>query len=70
VVDEVWGEKVCAAVVGSVDEDTLRRHAQDRLAPYKRPKTYFKVEDLPRTATGKLRRRALPAALGLEISPI
>jgi len=68
-VDEVWGERVCAAVVGSVDEETLRRHAESRLAPYKRPKTYFHVDDLPRTATGKLRRRALPAALGLETSP-
>jgi long-chain acyl-CoA synthetase len=70
VVDEVWGERVCAAVVGSVDEDTLRRHAESRLAPYKRPKTYFNVQDLPRTATGKLRRRALPIALGLETSPL
>ncbi len=25
--DDEWGERVCAAVVGDVDEDTLRRHA-------------------------------------------
>ena len=43
--------------------------AADRLAPYKRPKTYFRVDDLPRTSTGKLRRRALPAVLGLEPPP-
>jgi long-chain acyl-CoA synthetase len=65
VADETWGERVCAAVVGSVSERTLRQHAAGRLAPYKRPKTYFIVDDLPRTATGKLKRRALPAALGL-----
>jgi len=64
--DADWGERVCAAVVGPVTEETLRRLAADRLAPYKRPKTYFRLDDLPRTSTGKLRRRALPAVLGLE----
>jgi len=64
--DPDWGERVCAAVVGPVTEETLRRLVADRLAPYKRPKAYFRVDDLPRTSTGKLRRRALPVALGLE----
>ena len=66
VADEDWGERVCAAVVGPVAEETLRALVESRLAPYKRPKSYFIVDDLPRTATGKLRRRALPAALGLD----
>ena len=66
VTDDDWGERVCAAVVGVADEDVLRRHASERLAPYKRPKTYFLVSELPHTATGKLRRRDLPAALGLS----
>jgi len=69
IVDETWGEKVCAAVVGGVSEEVLRLHVADRLAPYKRPKTYFLVDDLPRTATGKLRRRALPDVLGLGPPP-
>jgi long-chain acyl-CoA synthetase len=68
ITDDEWGERVCAAVVGAVDEDTLRRHAAQRLAPYKRPKAYFQVNELPRTPTGKLRRRDLPAALGLASS--
>jgi long-chain acyl-CoA synthetase len=68
-VDETWGERVCAAVIGPVSESDLRAHVATRLAPYKRPKSYFRVDDLPRTATGKLRRRALPAALGLEGAP-
>ena len=67
--DESWGERVCAAVVGGVDEAALRSHAERALAPYKRPKTYVAVPELPRTATGKLRRRALPALLGLEPPP-
>ncbi len=69
IADETWGERVCAAVVGPVDEAALRRHVADRLAPYKRPKTYFRVDELPRTATGKLRRRALPSVLGLDGLP-
>ena len=63
VTDDDWGQRVCAAVVGSCDEATLRRHAASNLAPYKRPKTYVMLPELPRTATGKLLRRALPDAL-------
>jgi acyl-CoA synthetase (AMP-forming)/AMP-acid ligase II len=44
---------------------TLRRHAAQRLAPYKRPKDYYLVGELPHTPTGKLRRRDLPLTLGL-----
>jgi acyl-CoA synthetase (AMP-forming)/AMP-acid ligase II len=68
VTDPTWGERVCAAVVGGVDEAALRHHAATRLAPYKRPKQYYRVAELPRTATGKLRRRALPEVLGLEVT--
>ncbi len=63
--DDDWGQKVCAAVVGTYDEDALRHHATERLAPYKRPKEYFLVTELPHTPTGKLLRRHLPEALGL-----
>jgi len=68
IADEEWGERVCAAVVGSVDEDVLGRHAARRLAPYKRPKAYFFVAELPHTPTGKLRRRDLPGSVGLPRS--
>lgn len=67
--DDEWGERVCAAVVGEATESDLRRHAEGRLAPYKRPKEYFVVRHLPRTATGKLRRGALAGRLGLEGDP-
>jgi len=63
--DAEWGERVCAAVVGRVAEADLRRHAAGRLAPYKRPKDYYFLDELPHTATGKLRRRDLAALLGL-----
>jgi acyl-CoA synthetase (AMP-forming)/AMP-acid ligase II len=67
--DEDWGQRVCAAVVGAVEEATLRDHAARTLAPYKRPKAYFMVADLPRGATGKLRRRDLAGLLGLAPPP-
>jgi long-chain acyl-CoA synthetase len=57
--DPDWGQRVCAAYVGDVDEETLRGLAIERLTPPKRPKTYEKVASLPRTATGKVRRAEL-----------
>ena len=47
-------------------EEALRAAASARLAPYKRPKTYVAVAELPHTATGKLMRRAIPEHLGLD----
>ncbi len=57
--DERWGQRVCAAYVGEVDEQVLRELASERLAPPKRPKQYERVGELPRTATGKVRRTDL-----------
>ena len=69
--DEQWGQRVCVAYVtdghGSAGaaEEALRAAASDRLAPYKRPKTYIEAKDLPHTATGKLIRSSVPEHLGL-----
>jgi acyl-coenzyme A synthetase/AMP-(fatty) acid ligase/rubrerythrin len=41
-----------------LDEATLREHA-DRLPPYQRPRWLRPVDELPRTATGKILRRKL-----------
>jgi acyl-CoA synthetase (AMP-forming)/AMP-acid ligase II len=51
--------------IGS-SEELLRAAAAARLAPYKRPKSYFATTDLPHTATGKLMRRAVAQHLGLD----
>ncbi len=58
--DEQWGQRVCAAVVGPVDDGTLDAHAREHLAPAKRPKEYHRLDALPRTPTGKVRRLDLP----------
>jgi long-chain acyl-CoA synthetase len=57
--DETWGQRVCAAVVGSATADVLAAHARQVLAPAKRPKDYLTLDELPMTATGKVRRQAL-----------
>lgn len=59
--DDHWGQRVCAAYVGTVTEERLREIATSRLAPAKRPKTYRKLSSLPRTHTGKIRRTELAA---------
>jgi long-chain acyl-CoA synthetase len=64
--DERWGQRVCAAVVGPAQEADLRAWAQVRLAGYKRPKSYYWLDDLPRTESGKIRRLAVAGMLGLE----
>ncbi len=61
--DREWGEVVEAAVVPSEGatppEGELREHCAQYLAGFKVPKRIHLVSELPRTATGKLRRRAL-----------
>lgn len=57
--DDQWGQRVTAAYVGAAEEDALRAHARENLAPAKRPKEYVRLDVLPRTATGKVRRRDL-----------
>ena len=63
--DERWGQRVCAAVVGSAAPEELKEFAAERLTPPKRPKEYFTVEALPHTPTGKIKRLDLPGLLGL-----
>ncbi|RJS47019.1 class I adenylate-forming enzyme family protein [Nocardioides cavernaquae] len=59
--DEQWGQRVVATVVGTASEDELDGWARERLAPPKRPKEYRFSDELPRTLTGKVRRRELAA---------
>jgi long-chain acyl-CoA synthetase len=71
--DEQWGDRVCAAIVPTSDAPgnqlnarELQRFAERVLAPYKRPKEYVFVPELPRTPTGKIRRSRLAEDLGLS----
>jgi acyl-CoA synthetase (AMP-forming)/AMP-acid ligase II len=64
--DEQWGQRVLAAYVGTAPPGELREWARARLAPAKRPKQLHRVEELPRTSSGKVRRLDLPRALGID----
>jgi len=61
--DERWGQRVCAAVVGTtsteLDIAALDAYAREQLSPPKRPKDWRFVDELPRTLTGKVRRLEL-----------
>lgn len=61
--DPEWGERVCARLIvddpASFDVDALRGAIRPLLAPHQRPREIELVDELPRTSSGKLLRRAL-----------
>ena len=64
--DPEWGERVVAWIVPAADTDApsleeLRQVVAEAIAPWAAPKELVVVDDLPRTASGKVRRRALDA---------
>jgi fatty-acyl-CoA synthase len=66
--DDRWGEvgrAVVTAVPGStVTHELIARHLDGRLARYKIPKSTVVVNALPRTASGKVRKRELHEHFG------
>jgi acyl-CoA synthetase (AMP-forming)/AMP-acid ligase II len=59
-----WGEEVAVAVVlkEPQTEAALLEHCKQKLADFKCPKKILIVDQIPRTATGKIQRRAVAAA--------
>jgi acyl-CoA synthetase (AMP-forming)/AMP-acid ligase II len=59
-----WGEEVAIAVVlkEPQEESVLVEHCKKHLADFKVPKKILIVDKIPRTATGKIQRRAVAAA--------
>ncbi len=61
--DPTWGELVIAFYVSSgqapVDEVLAAELISDRLAPYKHPRRWIRMTELPRNAMGKVRRDLL-----------
>ncbi|MEI8057636.1 MAG: AMP-binding protein [Actinomycetes bacterium] len=61
--DDTWGETVAAFIVTRDDSDidlsALEQVVGERLAAYKRPRTWRRVNELPRNAMGKVRRDVL-----------
>ena len=68
--DENMGEEVAAIVVlkqgKSVDEETLRDYVKGEVAGYKYPRRIHFVDDLPKTATGKILKREIEVPESVE----
>ena len=65
--DERSGEQVVVAVVlrsgASLDAESIRSLARERLTPYKVPRRVVQVDDLPRSLIGKVIRRQVKEQL-------
>jgi acyl-CoA synthetase (AMP-forming)/AMP-acid ligase II len=63
--DRVYGEAVAAAVVlkGEATEKELIGHCHSSLSDFKCPQTIYIMDAIPRTATGKIQRRSVAAAI-------
>lgn len=61
--DDRWGEAVTAMVEIEPDADLgpedIIEYCRERMAGYKKPKNVFIIDEVPRSATGKLERGAL-----------
>ncbi|TDN59180.1 AMP-binding protein [Paraburkholderia sp. BL10I2N1] len=71
--DSRYGEKVCAVVVlqkgSTLDLATVQRHfAEAGVARQKTPENLLIVEELPRTASGKVRKGDLRAQVNLQLA--
>jgi O-succinylbenzoic acid--CoA ligase len=71
--DPEWGHLVAAWVVSErpLDWAELEQFCRERLAGFKVPRRWFRVDRLPRTASGKVQRRLLvaEALAGREVDP-
>ncbi len=66
--DPTWGAVPVAGIVlrpgvPDPDDQALRAWCRERLAPFKVPASFLRLTALPRTSTGKLRRRELRETL-------
>ena len=70
--DEKWGEVGCAAVTlaegSSVTADDIAAWAGERLARYKIPRSFVVLDEIPRNATGKIRKDRLRAMCTPSVS--
>ncbi len=65
VADDEWGERVGAVIVrkgeATLDHDTVMTYARQHLAGYKIPRVVMFTDELPQTASGKIKRPAVRA---------
>jgi malonyl-CoA/methylmalonyl-CoA synthetase len=51
---EEWGETIAAAIVGNAGHEEMKAWLKDKLAPYKIPRQFLNIQELPRNAMGKV----------------
>ncbi|WP_093085890.1 class I adenylate-forming enzyme family protein [Pseudonocardia oroxyli] len=68
--DARWGEQLMAVVRtrpgSALDAEALRAHAMGHLAPFKIPRYWRFTSDMPRTASGKIRKNVLVDTFAVE----
>jgi acyl-CoA synthetase (AMP-forming)/AMP-acid ligase II len=61
--DEIWGQKVCAAIVlkpgEQLSSEEVIEFCQENIASFKKPKVVYFVETLPKSPIGKILRSVL-----------
>lgn len=74
--DTTWGERIVAALVavpsksGECSTEMLRAWAKDRLAPYKIPRDFIVMNELPRNALGKVIKPELAKEMAKRINGV
>ncbi len=61
IADPVWGDVIVCAYEGEPVEEAVADWCREHLPSSRRPRRFLRVVRLPRTTSGKLDRRALPA---------
>ena len=61
--DKEWGERVMAYIIPqpgkTIDKDELKSFLKTRVAPFKVPKEFHTVSELPKSPAGKILKREL-----------
>ena len=61
--DKEWGERVTAFIKlkpdNTFDKDKVKSYLKTKLAPFKVPKEYIVVDELPKTPAGKILKREI-----------
>ncbi len=59
--DKVWGQRIVAFYCssGEIDPDSMKSFLKNELMGFQVPKEYIRVENIPRTSLGKIKRREL-----------
>jgi O-succinylbenzoic acid--CoA ligase len=61
--DPVWGQRLIALYTGEAEPADVERWTKETIIRPMRPHEFYKLQELPRNALGKLKRADLPALI-------